>query len=190
MATFYVGQIVTVGFNFAPVQTALCNGQLTAISQNQALFAVLGTTYGGDGVQTFALPNLQSRRMIHWGQGPGLSNYVIGEAAGAENVTLNLTNLPSHTHTMTATLKASSTVKASAQIPGAGSVLGHTVDVASGGTAHPAIYCPSGTATDAALGGLNVSAGLTGSGLPMQTLTPFLAINMVIAMFGVFPSRN
>jgi microcystin-dependent protein len=81
-------------------------------------------------------------------------------------------------------------VKASAQVPAAGSVLGHSVDIATGGTAHPAIYCPSGTATDMALGGLNVSAGLTGSGLPLQSLTPYLAITMVIALFGVFPSRN
>ncbi len=190
MATFYVGQIVTVGFNFAPTSTALCNGQLLPINQNQALFAILGTTFGGNGTVTFALPNLQSRRMIHWGQGPGLSSYVIGEFAGAEQTTLNITNIPAHTHTMTSTFKASSTVKAADQIPAAGSVLGHTVDVATGGTAHPAIYCPSGAATDMALGGLNVSAGLTGGNIPFQSLTPYLTITMVIALFGVFPSRN
>jgi microcystin-dependent protein len=190
MATFYVGQIVTVGFNFAPTNMALCNGQLLAINQNAALFSILGTTYGGNGTTTFALPNLQSRRMIHWGQGQGLSNYIVGQAAGAETTTVTINNMAAHTHTMTSTFKASSTVKAADQIPAPGGVLGHTVDVATGGTAHPAIYCPSGTATDAALGGLNVSAGLTGGGQPFQSLTPYLAITMVIALFGIFPSRN
>jgi microcystin-dependent protein len=190
MATFYVGQIATVGFTFAPRNMALCNGQLTAINQNTALFSIIGTTYGGNGTTTFALPNLQSRRMIHWGQGPGLSEYVIGEIAGAESTTLNINNMAAHTHTMTSTFKASSTVKASEQVPGPGVVLGHSVDVATGGTAHPAIYCPSSAATDAALGGLNVSAGLFGTGLPFQSRTPYLAITMVIALFGIFPSRN
>ncbi len=190
MGQFYIGQILTVGFNFAPRNTALCNGQLMAISQNAALFSILGTTYGGNGIQTFALPNLQSRRMNHEGTGQGLSTYVLGEIAGAENTTLNINNMPAHTHTMTSSFKASSTVKATAQIPAAGSVLGHSDDVATGGTAHPAIYCPSSAATDAALGGLNVSAGLTGSSIPFQSLTPFLTITMVIALFGIFPSRN
>ena len=192
MATFYVGQIFTVAFNFAPRNTALCNGQTLSISQNAALFSILGTTYGGNGVSTFQLPNLQSRHMVHWGQGPGLSNYVLGQIAGVENVTLNTNNLPSHTHTLTGALNASGLQPdASTEVPVAGSVLGHAVDV-SGNTpkAKPAIYCPAGTTANIALGGLNASAGLTGSGLPLEILSPYLAISMAISLFGVFPSRN
>jgi microcystin-dependent protein len=190
MADFYVGQIITVGWNFATTGTALCNGQLMSISQNTALFSILGTTYGGDGQTTFALPNLQSRRMNHTGQGPGLSNYELGQESGAESVTLTQNNLPSHTHTITSSLSAASATKATLQIPGAGAVLGQSADVASGGTAHPGIYCPSGTATSAALGGLNVSAGLTGNSQPFSNISPYLTISMLIVLFGIFPSRN
>jgi microcystin-dependent protein len=189
MAQFYVGQIVTGGWSFAPSGTALCNGQLQSIAQNQALFAVIGTIYGGDGVQTFGLPDLQGRRMNHWGQGPGLATYGIGERSGVEQVTLLQGNLPQHTHTITSSLNAS-TVKATQQDPSAGAVLGHAVDIASGGTAKPAIYAPSGSATSAALGGLNVSAGLSGNNLPLQILNPFLTITIVMSLFGIFPSRN
>jgi microcystin-dependent protein len=192
MATFYVGQIITGGWNFAPRQTALCNGQTVAISQNSALFAILGTTYGGNGQTTFQLPNLQSRRMLHQGQGPGLSLYDLGQQAGVETTTLTINNLPSHTHQMAATFSAGGVQpKASTLAPAAGSVLGHATDISNNPTqAQPAIYCPSGTATPIALGGLNVSAGLSGNGLPFASLTPYLTINMVITLFGVFPSRN
>src|SRR5271170_1941307 len=94
----YLGQILMVGFNFAPLGWALCNGQILSIAQNTALFSLLGTIYGGDGVSTFALPNLQSRVPIHQGQGTGLSPYVIGSAGGTENVTLLSTQMPSHNH--------------------------------------------------------------------------------------------
>ena len=190
MAEFYLGQIIQFGGNFAIRTTAMCNGQLLAISQNTALFSLLGTFYGGNGTSTFALPDLRGRSMIHQGQGLGLSDYTIGEVGGVENVTLTLGNLPTHTHTMTATFKASSTTKATAQVPGANSVLGHSVDIASGGTSHPAIYCPSGTAVDAALGGLNVAAANAGSSQPLPILNPFLAITCLILLQGIFPSRN
>jgi microcystin-dependent protein len=192
MATFYLGQIVTVGFNFAPRGTAMCNGQILSIQQNAALFSILGTTYGGNGTTTFALPNLQSRRMNHQGQGPGLSSYVPGQIAGVENVTLLTNNLPAHTHAITAKLSVGGVQpKASTLAPAAGSVLGHATDISNNPTqAEPAIYCPSGTATPVALGGLNVSAGVTGSSLPFSDINPYLTINMVIALQGVFPSRN
>jgi microcystin-dependent protein len=190
MVDFYLGQIIQFGGNFAFVGSATCDGQLLSISQNTALFSLLGTSYGGNGTTTFALPDLRGRSMIHQGQGLGLSSYVVGETGGTENVTVLQTNLPSHTHTITSTFKASSTVKASAQVPAAGSVLGHSVDIATGGTSHPAIYCPSGTATDAALGGLNVSAATTGNNIPVSILNPFLAITCLIMMQGIFPSRN
>ncbi len=190
MVDFYLGQIIQFGGNFAIFGTATCDGQLLPISQYTALFSLLGTSYGGNGTSNFALPDLRGRTMIHQGTGPGLSTYVVGENGGTENVTLLQNNLPSHTHTMTSTFKASSTVKASLQIPAAGSVLGHSVDVATGGTSHPAIYCPSGTAVDAALGGLNVSAGLTGNNIPVPILNPYLAITCLIMLQGIFPSRN
>jgi microcystin-dependent protein len=94
----YIGQIMMVGFNFAPVNWAFCNGALMAIAENEALFNLIGTTYGGDGQTTFALPDLRSRVPVGTGQGAGLSNYVIGEMSGVETVTLNVNQLPSHAH--------------------------------------------------------------------------------------------
>src|SRR5580658_7527465 len=98
MSEQYLGEIRMFGFTFAPSGWAFCNGQLLSISQNTALFSLLGTTYGGDGVSTFALPNLQSRVAIHFGQGSGLSPYVQGQTGGAENVTLTQNQMPQHTH--------------------------------------------------------------------------------------------
>src|SRR3546814_1398233 len=98
----FLGQIMMVGFNFAPRGWALCQGQLLPISQNQALFSLLGTTYGGDGRTTFALPDLRGRCAIGMGQGPGLANYTQGEMAGQENVTLISTQMPQHTHSLAA----------------------------------------------------------------------------------------
>ena len=190
MVDFYLGQIIQFGGNFTIRGTAMCNGQLLSISQNTALFALIGTFYGGNGTSNFAVPDLRGRTMIHQGQGTGLSPYVVGQQGGTENVTLLQTNLPAHTHVITSSFKASSTVKATAQIPAANSVLGHSVDIATGGTSHPAIYCPSGTAVDAALGGLNVSAASTGGNIPVSILNPFLAITCLIMLQGIFPSRN
>src|SRR3954463_4050754 len=98
MSQPYVGVIRIFAGNFAPVNWAFCNGQLLAISENDALFALIGTTYGGDGQSTFGLPDLRSRVPIHQGQGPGLSNYVIGQNGGVETVTLTVQQIPVHTH--------------------------------------------------------------------------------------------
>ena len=185
MAEFYLGQIIQGGWNFAPLGTALCNGQLLSIQQNTALFSLLGTTFGGNGVQTFGLPNLQGRVPIHWGQGQGLSNYVIGQQAGAENQTLLVSNLPSHTHP--ASLSASGGTKATLQIPASGSTLGHSDDRAGIGSL-PAIYCPANTATNTALGGLTV--GPAGGSQPFPILQPYLAITFAITLQGIFPSRG
>jgi len=195
---FYVGQIFMGGWNFAPTQSALCNGQILSISQNQALFALLGTQFGGNGTTTFGLPDLRGRVPIHQGQSPGGSQYVIGEVGGSENETLTLQNLPQHNHTATFASTSSFNVsgaqpKANSQIAAAGSVLGHSNDLSNVGSS-PAIYCPSGTAASTALGGLNVAGtvtvGLTGGSLPFSKLVPFQVINFCIALFGVFPSRN
>jgi microcystin-dependent protein len=185
MAQFYLGQIIQGGWNFAPLGTALCNGQLVSIQQATALFSLLGTTFGGNGVQTFGLPNLQGRVPIHWGQGPGLSPYVIGQQAGAENETLLATNLPAHTHP--ASLSASGGTKATLQIPVAGSTLGHSDDRAGTGSL-PAIYCPANTATNTALGGLTV--GPAGGSQPFSILQPYLAITFAIVLEGIYPSRS
>src|SRR5437667_9113581 len=98
MATPFLGEIRCFGFTFAPVGWAFCNGQLLSIAQNDALFALLGTTYGGDGVTTFGLPDLRSRFPLGMGQGSGLSNYIIGQLAGTENVTLTANQIPAHNH--------------------------------------------------------------------------------------------
>src|SRR5690348_13380835 len=98
MATPYIGEIRMFGGNFAPAGWAFCNGQLLPIAQNDALYTLLGTTYGGDGVNTFALPDLRGRAPVHFGQGSGLSNYVQGQQYGAEQVTLNVNQIPAHNH--------------------------------------------------------------------------------------------
>lgn len=195
MSSLYIGQIIQGGWNFAPRDTAFCNGQQVSIAQNTALFSLLGTTFGGNGQTTFALPDLRGRSMVHWGTGPGLSTIQLGEASGQENVTILSTQLPAHNHTAsfasTSSLNAATT-KATLQTPAAGTVLARSADNA--GTAVPFIYAPSGTATGAALGGLNVAGTVTvnpaGGSQPLPIRNPYQGITHVIAMFGIFPSRS
>src|SRR6266498_3458664 len=106
MSTPFLGMIILVPYNFAPRGWAFCNGQILSIAQNTALFSLLGTTYGGNGQTTFALPNLQSRVPVHFGQGPGLSSYALGQQAGTESVTLLVTQLPQHNHTVGASTQS------------------------------------------------------------------------------------
>ena len=160
--------------NFAPVGWALCNGQLMAINQNQALFSLLGTTYGGDGTTTFALPDLRGRVPIHMGQGPGLSNYVIGQTGGTENTTLLATNLPSHTHPLIATSEAGSTSDPT------GAYLGNT-------GALDREYNITGTTVQMNAGAIGLSSG---GSQPFNNMQPFLTMNYIIALQGIFPSRN
>ena len=207
----FIGQICCFGFNYAPVGWALCNGQLLSIAQNTALFSLLGTTYGGDGQTTFALPNLQGRMPMHFGTGPGLSTRVMGELSGSEQTTLLINNLPAHFHTIgnanipvTGTISVNAALnvssnQATANIPAAQSSLGKSIDQAGNDT--PFIYN-----TDAApavpLRGLAVSAtpnlqanltagntGNTGSSTPISNMPPFLVFNFCIALEGIFPSR-
>jgi microcystin-dependent protein len=196
MSSIYLGQILQGGWNFAPRGTALCNGQLFSIAQNTALFSLLGTNFGGNGQTTFGIPNLQSRSMMHWGTGPGLSTVQLGEASGGESTSLNTSQMPAHTHTATftstSTLKASST-KGTAQVPPAGGILAKAVDTAPGTTV-PLIYLPSSATQDVTLGGLNVAGtvtnGLAGSNAPVPTRSPYLGITHVIATQGIYPSRS
>jgi microcystin-dependent protein len=195
MSNVYIGQILQGGWNFAPRGTALCNGQQLSIAQNSALFSLLGTNFGGNGTTTFGLPDLRARSMMHWGQGAGLSNVVLGQVGGAESTTLNVNQMPAHTHTATftstSTLNAS-TVKATTQTPAPGLVLGKAADNA--GTAIPFIYSPAGSVTDQALAGLNVAGtvaiGSAGGNQPLPTSSPYQAVTHVIALEGIFPSRS
>ncbi len=199
MADFYLGQILQGGWNFAPQGTAMCQGQTLSIAQNSALFALLGTTYGGNGTSTFQLPDLQGRTMVGAGNGAGLAPIVLGQKAGAQTLTLNVSNLPSHTHTATFANNGSSlnvsgqSPKASLQVAAANSVLGHADDL-SGVGASPAIYCPSGTTAAVPLAGLNVAGtvtvGATGGSVPFSILPPYLGITIIITLVGIFPSRG
>lgn len=174
----YIGEIRMFAGNFAPRGFALCNGQLLAISQNTALFSILGTTYGGNGTTTFALPNLQGRFPMHAGNGQGLSPRVLGEVGGEESVTLLTTQIPAHTHMLAASTAA---------VPDAPSpennFNGITTDPNSGSS-----YNTYNTTKNAAMNPAAIS--ITGGSLPHDNMPPFQCINYIIALTGIFPSRN
>jgi microcystin-dependent protein len=167
--TPFIGEISLVPYNFAPRGWAFCQGQILSIAQNTALFSLLGTTYGGNGQTTFALPDLRGRAPIGAGQGPGLSNITLGEQAGLESVTLLTTQIPSHTHTAAATQAAATSTRPAGNVP------------AGGGS-----YNPTSDGSTLASGFI----GNTGSGQPHENRPPYLGLNYVIALEGVFPSRN
>jgi microcystin-dependent protein len=168
----FLGQIMLGGWNFAPKGWALCNGQTMPINQNQALFSLLGTTYGGNGQTTFALPNLQSRLPIHQGEGQGLSNYTLGQTAGIPSVTLDTNTMPAHAHLVTQ--PASKDEETTNRPNGAYFTVGGT-------------YAASANA-DSPMGPSLTSA--TGGTQPHTNLQPSLCVSFVIALQGVFPSRN
>lgn len=194
MSEPFIGQIIQGGWNFAPRGYAFCNGQLISIAQNTALFSLLGTNYGGNGTTTFALPDLQGRSMVHWGNGAGLTPVSLGEEGGAENVTLLTANLPAHSHAVTSNPNAfnASTAKATDQQPSTGAIFGRGVDTGSG-TAVPEVYLPAGTAATIALG-LNIAGSIniaaTGSNVPVAIRSPYTAVSVCIALEGIFPSRS
>jgi microcystin-dependent protein len=167
----FVGQIMAAGFNFAPLGWALCDGQLLPISQNTALFSLLGTQFGGDGKSTFALPNLQGRVPLNFGQGPGLSNYSIGESGGSETVTLLQSEIPSHSHTVAplASDDERTTDHPSGAYPTAGGIYASTPD----GNA------PMGSTPSSVAGGSS-----------HNNLQPYVVLNYVIAQQGIFPARS
>ena len=174
----FIGMLATFGFNFAPQGWAFCNGQLISIGNNSALFALLGTTFGGDGQSTFALPNLQGRASVGMGQGPGLSPRTIGEVSGSENVTLISTQIPAHTHFMTAS--GDGPTQATAQ----GALLGS--QGRTGGTM-PNIYADGATSP---VPMSSVTSTPTGGGQAHSNMQPYLAVNYCIALIGIFPARN
>ena len=167
MASPFIGQITYFAGNFAPRGYAFCNGQLLPINQNQALFAILGVTYGGDGSTNFALPDLRGRVPIHSGssQGPGVSNYSLGQKSGTESVTLTTQQLPPHNHTGSGTLSAN-TAKGTTDTPTDGYQLSRGVDGDDDPNARPFIYGPAGTTGQVALAGISVTTGNTGNGQP------------------------
>ena len=172
MSNPFVGEIRMFGGNFAPSGWAFCDGQLLPIVQNTALFSLLGTTYGGDGVTTFALPDLRGRVPLHQGAGPGLSPFDIGEVGGEESLTLTVGQMPAHSHEFV------SPASPALDTP-AGSALGSP---ASG----IALYAPS-----AVTGLLNPNANVpVGGGQPHPNLMPYLCTSFIISLFGIFPSRN
>jgi microcystin-dependent protein len=174
----FLGSLLLVPYNFAPTGWALCNGQLLPISQNNALFSLIGTTYGGDGVSTFALPDLRGRVPISAGQGPGLQPYQIGQSGGAETATLGVTQLPAHNHSVN-TVSGAATHK---------SPENHLLATSTGASVAgaPDIYAsaqPNSTLAPNAIGS-------TGGSQPFSVLSPYLTFNWIIALQGVYPSRN
>jgi microcystin-dependent protein len=174
MSEPFLGEIRLVAFNFAPRGWALCNGQLLSIAQNTALFALLGTNYGGNGVNTFALPNLQSRFAMHAGDGSGgLSPRVIGEVGGEEDVTLNSEQMPQHNHLVGAADAAGTTTSPN------GAVLAKARKTLRYGAAPDGNTFMNETMVNTA-----------GGSQPHDNMPPFLVMNYVIALEGIFPSRN
>ncbi|HEX9375502.1 MAG TPA: tail fiber protein [Actinomycetota bacterium] len=176
MSEPFVAEIRMFGFNFAPTGWALCNGQLMPISQNTALFSLLGTSYGGDGKSTFALPDLQGSVPIHAGQGQGLSEYFLGQESGVESVTLITTEMPLHTHT----------ASAHAFDPGDVFAPGPTVvpATADGGFAYN--QTANANLTQFSPQALSIAGG----SLPHNNMMPYLTLNFCIALQGVFPPRG
>ncbi len=158
--------------NFAPAGWALCNGQLLPISEYEVLFQLIGTTYGGDGEQSFGVPNLQGRVPIHMGQGTGLSSYIIGEQAGAEQVSLNINQIPNHNHAMLVSLDAASSTNPQNQVIAQSSQIHlFTEDVANK---------PMNTNSLTPAGGNQ----------PHDNMQPYVCLNFIIATVGLFPSQN
>jgi microcystin-dependent protein len=167
----YIGEIRMFGGNFAPQGWMFCNGQTLSISEYSALFQLIGTTYGGDGVSTFNLPDLQCRVPVHQGQGTGLSNYVLGQKGGQPAVTLTVGQLPQHSHT----------------------AMGNSGGASSGNPANLTwatnnvnSFAP-GTSANQVMNAASI--GMTGNNGPHDNMLPFQAVSFIIAIFGVFPTQ-
>ena len=178
MAQPYVGEIRMFGGNFAPAGWMFCQGAVLPISENEVLFQLIGTTYGGDGQETFQLPNLASRLPIHQGQGPGISrSYILGEQAGVEQVTLTVNQLPIHTHAA-----GCGDVAGGGQNTNPANAIWHITDVVQ--YANPAT---SGPATGVMK---NTAISAAGGSQPHDNMQPFLCINYIISLFGVYPQPS
>jgi microcystin-dependent protein len=180
MSSPFVAEIRMFGFTFAPTGWAQCNGQLLPLSQNTALFSLLGTFYGGDGKSTFALPNLQGSAANHQGQGNGLSEYFLGQQGGTEAVTLLNTEMPAHNHSLSVTTGAGTTNSSTGNQLGKGSS-GNPVS----GITQAKMYSTAAPAQQMAFQGMAVAGG----NLPHNNMMPYLTISFCIALQGVFPAR-
>jgi microcystin-dependent protein len=176
MTSPYVGEVRMFGGSFAPVNWALCNGQTLSISDNITLYNLIGTTYGGDGVTTFNLPNLQGRLAVGTGQGLGLSPYTIGQVGGNEQVTITTQTMPAHPHPFMATTNPVLTNQVqnnlTAQAPGGGAYVLYTSGSPVTGTMNPQ------------------SVTFTGGNQPHDNLMPSLCVTFIIALYGIFPSQS
>lgn len=173
MSEPFIGEIRIVGFNFAPRGWALCDGQLLAVNQNDALFSLLGTTYGGDGRTTFALPDLRGRVAVHNGNGPGLSAYQLGQKGGEETVALGILHLPSHSHSVSV---PSSSNEGNSDDP-AGAVPAVIPATDAYGTTSDGTMAPFPSAS-------------SGNGQAHPNLQPYLCVHYVIALVGTYPARS
>ena len=192
----FIGVVKAFGFNFPPRGWAFCDGQLLSISQNQALFSLLGTTYGGDGQTTFGLPDLRGRSIVHPGRGNGLSQIVQGQKGGAETVTLLLSNMPSHSHSLVSGMAQINTMTTVAT--GAGLAVnetdGGTLPFMAGGSALN-IYSEGGTYTDV-VGGVSSHSTISGTtsnsgyGNSTPIRDPYLGVYTSVCLYGIFPPRD
>ena len=181
----FLGEIIMFGGNFAPRGWAFCDGQLLPISSYSALFSILGTTYGGDGRSTFALPDLRGRAPLSSGQHPGGSNFNLGAKGGAETTTITQNNMPSHSHTGALHVNSGDatvgTPATNNSVAAPGSSDGRTFTASLGyNAATPNVTLNSGSVTTLP----------TGNGVPANNMQPFQVVNYIIALQGVFPSRN
>ena len=172
MSEPFLGQIMLVPYNFAPRGWAFCNGQILPIAQNTALFSLLGTTFGGNGQTTFALPDLRGRVPNSSGQGPGLSNYDLGQVGGTETDTLTVNQMPTHNHLVNVNADSGDTGRIADTYLANSSETPYIASVTSPGTMAPQMI------------------GNTGGNQPFEILQPYLTLNYCIALEGIFPSRN
>lgn len=172
MSNPFVGEIRLFAGNFAPAGWAFCDGSLLSIAQNEVLFTLIGTTYGGDGAQTFALPDLRGRVPLHAGQGPGLSPVVMGQSGGSEAVTLGPAQLPAHSHPLYGSTTAASATAGTSGLPGA--------------TASTPLYgnTPGGPAL------APQALASSGGGQAHNNMAPFQAVSYIVSLFGIYPSPN
>ena len=184
-----ISEIRLFAGNFAPRNWAFCQGQILAIASNTALFSLLGTTYGGNGQTTFALPDLRSRIAVGTGQGPGLSNYILGQVGGTENNTLLMNNLPPHTHTAQATATLNCNTGNGDQAFPTNNFSAGSQAAGRGNVDTPYAATADGTMAATAVG-VNVQVGVAGGGMPVNNLQPYMGMNYIICLYGIFPSRG
>ena len=172
MAQPFIGEIRIFAGNFAPAGGAMCEGQLMPISENDALFVLLGTTYGGDGQETFGLPDFRGRMPLHQGTGTGLTNRVMGEMGGVESVTLTVQQIPVHNHAFLASADPGGAITPAGNVPGAGASVQTYRPIA------PNVPANAGSITP------------TGGSQPHDNMHPFLCMNYIISLFGLYPQPN